>query len=360
MFGQSLRGLRLFLGLLPCLPAAQAATAAHYANYDFSQRPATIDVGCTPLAVPSIVVCELLRRDRLLQAALPKRPLRFQPFEKGPEVIALMREGKVDVTVIGDLPVIEAASRGEARILGLARQGYISIVGPKGRTVADLKGQRIGFVPGTSSHFGLLQALAEARLTEQEVKLVPTPIGEIADALVSGRIDAFSLHEPIPSGVVARYPDRFAAIYKNLSSAYLIATPKVLESDPELRNHLAAALVRAVRWMRKDRANLQLAARWAQQAALPFAGKDPVFSDQEIVRGTRDMLLDIREAPALPRNSRDDHSPAARLLEFMRRQGKLPATAQWSEVSAAFDFAPINTVLAAPKKYRIDDADYVR
>lgn len=319
-----------------------------------------VNFGCSVFGVPNGVTCELMRRDRVLQRALPELELRHQDFEQTPPIMRLIAEDKIDVTSAADLPVLESASRQKVRVIGLVRVGHVVVVGPKGKTVADLRGRRIGYAPGTSSHYGILQALESVGLKEKDVVLVALPIHEIADALLAGKIDAFSLHEPVPSGLIARHPDRYAAIYRNLSFAYQVVTQNFAERHPEAVPHIAAALARAVRWMRKDRANLALAAKWMREAARNLSGKEPGFTETEVIKLTRNTLLDIREAPTLPRNSTAKDSPLVREIAFMREQGKLPPEASWEITRTAFDFAPMADVLARPRHYRIDEFDYAQ
>lgn len=358
-----MRHLRFALGFVLLHTLALPALSAEAQSYnpsDFKTKAGSIDFACITLAVPNAVICELFKRDRLLQAALAGRQLRFHAFPQGPDVVRLISENRIDVTAIGDLPTLQAAARNEVRIIGMVRHGYVTIVGAKGRSMSDLKGQRIGFVPGTSAHYGLLQALDSVQLAESDVRMLSFPIDGIATALLDGKIDAFALHEPIPSGLIARYPDRYGALYRNISNAYLVVGHAGIAITPELPRHLAAALWRAVGWLRRSRANLLQAAQWTQQSAAPFSGDTSLFNQRDIVNATREMLLDVQEAPALPRDSRDEASTLGREFHFMQRTHRLPADVQWEQISQAFDFEAMQSVLADPRHYRIDEFDYIQ
>lgn len=348
--------------IMASLAGAMLALPALAAPTEFAvpaeARPATVQFGCSVFGVPNGVTCELMRRDRILHESLRGLEVRHQPFEQVPPIMRLLAEGKIDVTSAADLPVLESASRRDIRIIGLVRVGYVVVVGPKGSRLADLKGMRIGYAPGTSSHYGILQALESVGLGPTDVTLIALSIDDMAPALLAGKIDAFSLHEPVPSGVIARYPGRYAALHRNLSFAYQVVAESFARRHPDAVPHVAAALARAVRWMRKDRANLALASKWMRQAAAGLSGKEPGFSEAEVIKLTRDTLLDIREAPVLPRNSVGINSPLMREVEFMRRLGKLPAGADWNVIRTAFDFGPMAEVMDNPKKFRVDEFDY--
>lgn len=325
------------------------------------EPPASIRFGCSVFGVPNGVVCELMRRDRILRdglTILTGLPQQHQDFDVTPPIMKLIAEGQMDITSAADLPVLESAARRHIRVIGLIRVGHVIVVGPKGKEMADLKGKRIGYAPGTSSHYGILQALESAGMSERDVQLVALPADKIAPALFNQQIEAFSLHEPVPSGVIAKYPERYAAIHRNLSFAYQVVARSFAERHPEAVPLIAAALARAVRFMRKDRQNLALAAHWMHTAAKNLKGSEPDFSEAEVIRLTRDTLLDIREAPLLPGNSTAPNSPLAREVEFMRQQGRMPEGVIWSTISTAFDFSQMTTVLGNAKKFRIDEFDY--
>ncbi|MGL4495620.1 MAG: aliphatic sulfonate ABC transporter substrate-binding protein [Beijerinckiaceae bacterium] len=65
------------------------------------------------------------------------------------------------------------------------------------KTVADLKGKRIAVTRGTDPHIFLVRALAEAKLTEKDVKLVLLQHGDGRLALERGDVEAWAGLDPI-------------------------------------------------------------------------------------------------------------------------------------------------------------------
>lgn len=338
------------LGATAALPAAgQTANG--------SATP-TLAFGASTTALPNALLAEVLKRDKVLLKNLQGTTITFSSFEKGPEIVRSIRENKVDAAILGDFPTLEAASTADILVLALVRQNFATTVGPKGKTLADMKGQRIGTATGTTGVFTLLQGLESVGLKEDDVKFVALPISELTDALLSGRVDAVALFEPLPSAIIRKYPDRFSALHKQASSAYLVMSKALIENNPQAARQLTAALARAVRWLRKDRANLALAARWTLKAMMPFGGNESLLTEQEIARQTRTTLLDLSDAPALPLNSADKDALLGQEFAFMQRHGKLPATMQWEKVAHSFHPQTMKTILADPKKYRLDVFDY--
>jgi sulfonate transport system substrate-binding protein len=121
-------------------------------------------------------------------------------FTNGPAVNEAFLAGEVDiVNGIGDQPIITALSTGQNNyILASATQepAFGLIVAPDSgiETIADLAGKNIQCTIGTSGHKIVLQYLAQAGLTGDDVNLVNLQDDDAARAgLVSGDLDAIFL-----------------------------------------------------------------------------------------------------------------------------------------------------------------------
>lgn len=64
------------------------------------------------------------------------------------------------------------------------------------KTISDLKGKRIAFLRGSTSHFLLLTALDSAGLSEKDIIPVNMTAGDAGAAFVAGRVDAAVTWEP--------------------------------------------------------------------------------------------------------------------------------------------------------------------
>lgn len=91
------------------------------------------------------------------------------------------------------------------RIIFTVSEGLYRIVARRSagiRTLADLKGKRVGTQPRTSSAYYLDRMLRRVGLTEADVKTVPfvaasaTPLSQIPGALLKGELDAATIWEP--------------------------------------------------------------------------------------------------------------------------------------------------------------------
>lgn len=121
-------------------------------------------------------------------------------FLNGPAVNEAFLAGEVDiVNGIGDQPIITALSTGQNNyVLASATQepamGLIVSADSDINTIADLKGKKIQCSIGTSGHKIVLQYLAQAGLTADDVSLVNMQDDDAAKAgLATGELDAIFL-----------------------------------------------------------------------------------------------------------------------------------------------------------------------
>ncbi|WP_235731785.1 ABC transporter substrate-binding protein [Fundidesulfovibrio putealis] len=158
---------------------------------------------------------------------------------------------------------IQAASRGEPVVLVAALCNKCSaLVVRKGSGLAsiqDLKGRRIGYVPGTMHEILLRETLARVGLDPvKDVSLVRVDFFDMGTALAKGDIDAFLSGEPLPTQAVLQgYGDILAYPYFDDSvgpiNAGMIVRRDTIEKSPQKVERLVAAHVRATRTLQSDK-----------------------------------------------------------------------------------------------------------
>lgn len=312
-----------------------------------------------PLAVPVAVVAEIFKRDRILASNLAKQgiTLQFQPLAKGKEVVALLSQGKVDAFCISDSPLMEAAQAVDLAVLGMVKQSYAAVVAPTGTRMSELRQKRVGSVAGSTSHQALLQGMAAAGLTEKDLTLVMMEVNALPEALLQKRVDAIAAWEPTPSALLAQHPRRFKRIYQQASYSYFVVTRQLFEQQPEVARELSAALLRGVRWLKRDPANLALASRWTVDSMAAFTGKPAMLTPQEVARVTTLDLLDVPGLPLL-RTGSNDAETLKRLFDFMHRQQQLPPRSSWKALQAGLKPAYLRRVAAEPKRHQLQQFSY--
>jgi len=344
----------LLLALLLPVDICQAQTV--------SKRPATQELifAYFPMAVPASVLGETIKRDRLLERNFRRHgvKLTFRPFNRGNETMGLIKNNQIAAVAFGDMPTIEACVIGKMLIVGQAKHGYSIIVGPKGSHMRDLRTKRIGNATGSTGHYALLQALASADIPEHHVTIVPMQLHEMQPAIAAGKIDAFAAWEPIPSATLQAYPNRFDMLHRQVSLMYILVSQQLAESRPEAANELAAAFIRALRWLRQSSTHVTTASKWAQQGMVAFSGKPSTISIDEIARITRSEMLDIIGLPQLPLKDSNGALLLSREFDFMQKHGWVPSTARWEQVQQSFKRELMVQLLKKPAKYGLNRFDY--
>lgn len=144
----------------------------------------------------------------LLQAsgALEGTPYKvsWAQFPAAAPLLEALRGGAVDIGVAGDAPTLNAlAATPDITVVAGNRsptQGGLSIVVPADsplHTVADLRGHTVSpTTQGSIGHYLLLQALGEAGLTANDVKISFLQPVDAGAALASHAVDAWSTWDP--------------------------------------------------------------------------------------------------------------------------------------------------------------------
>jgi len=343
--------LQLAIALLCLAPGVAAA------------KPAPLVLCYQPMASPGGALAAMLQRDRILRQELERSgfSLQMAPVRNGSEAIALLTSGGAHISTLGDMPLLKGASEMPLYAFALIKQNYASVVGPKGLLPSDLKGKRIGNAYGTSSHFALMKTLASSGLTESDAALVPMEVTEMEDALLKGKIDAYAAWAPTPELTLSRYPDRFAAIGKQKSLAFLVISRPLADRHPELPRLVAAALVRAMNLLSKERKELECAADCNLRDIKAMKGaQNQQMTRARLAQDLRADLSSIGYSPRMPRGVEAEGSSLAEEFIFLRKLGKIPAAVTWSAVKGIFRFDILDRVSKNPKRYQTSRFDYDR
>jgi sulfonate transport system substrate-binding protein len=126
----------------------------------------------------------------------------WKEFAGGPQLLEGLKTGAVDFAHSGEAPPIFAQAAGTPLLyIGYAPDGPKSeaILVPKDspiKTVADLRGKKIGLNKGSNVHYLLVRALDKAGLKYADVELVFLPPPDGRAAFEKGAIDAWVIWEP--------------------------------------------------------------------------------------------------------------------------------------------------------------------
>lgn len=331
-----------------------------YSKYSFGKGHDIIDVGVQPLWIPTSMIAETMSRDVVMRDAMAQRGLtiRFHSFLKGSDVNYFLLRGDLEVGVGGDMPALSAAAAASVRIVALMQQGFCSIVARKRMLLSELRGKRIGYAFGSNAHYALLQTLADAGLTEKDVRLVPMDVNQMPGALGRKAIAALAAWEPTPTIALARV-EGSVVIHRSLSSGYLYFARGFYDHRPEAVRHIIASELRALRWLRREEQNLLRASQWAQVSGRSLSGQAPTLTEQQHLTLARADLVGITSTPFMPRL---DLEAGGRLFQefiFLKRLGKTPAGSSWSQVKGCFDLSIIESIVSSASRYKLDSFKYL-
>jgi ABC-type amino acid transport substrate-binding protein len=330
-----------------------------YSKYDFDTDPKVITLATQPLAVPEGSLGEAMARDLTLQRDLARLGfrIRFLPFLKGGDINFFMDKGKVDAAIVGDMPTLMMAAKSAIRVGGLAKLGYGAVVLKNGMMLEDLRGKRIGYAPGTTGHFTLLEAIRQARLRETDVSLVAMDVNAMTAALSQNEIDGFASWEPAPTVAVATTPGT-SKVFRMANSSYLYFSRPFVERNPEATRAIIASMIRSVRWMRADHRNLMKTTGWTLSSGKTLASGNFGATIEQIASITRESLLDISGAPLIPPIHLRIGGPLQMEFLFLQSQGKIPSTVSWETVRACFDTELAKSILSSSEGYGLDEFRY--
>jgi ABC-type nitrate/sulfonate/bicarbonate transport system substrate-binding protein len=325
-----------------------------------SEKKVELRIAYQPLASPAGAIMEAVKRDRLFLQALARKgiELRFVPILKGGDAVTAFRKGELDVSSVGDMPLLELALETPVTVIGQLKRNFASIVAPRGTTAQGLKGKRIGYTFATSGHYALLKTLQNGGLTEQDVTLVPLNVSEMPDALLKGSVDAFAAWEPTPSLFLAQHSDRYSIAGRQKNTSFLVVSKVFAAKNPESVQLLAAALARAMSWFEKDAKNLVRAVSWNQTTTQMLTGKSSAQSTEELIRQITSDLQTIGYSAKLSIFKNQDKNLLVDELEFLKSVGKLPKTAQWGNIRTSFDNSIMEKIYRNRSASLITQFDY--
>lgn len=142
------------------------------------------------------------RQQRGLEATLNPLGIDVQwvEFQFGPPLLEAMRIGSIDIGLVGDTPpIFSQAAKGDLLYVAAVPSGASALLLPAGstlQTLGDLKGKRVAFARGSSSHNLTIAALEKAGLTLDEIQPVQLAPADAAAAFERGSIDAWTIWDP--------------------------------------------------------------------------------------------------------------------------------------------------------------------
>jgi len=195
------------------------------------------------------------------QAALEKRfapagiAVNWIDFPSGPPMLEAMNAGSVDFGQVGDTPPIFAQAAG-ARIVYVAGQpitngqGILVKSDSAIRTLADLKGKRVGFTKGSSAHNVVVMALDKAGLQYSDITPVYLSPPDGAAAFARDAVDAWAVWDPFFAIGETRGGGRVLVNANEIgkTNSFYIANRDFAQRSPQVVSTVIDVLVKTAEW----------------------------------------------------------------------------------------------------------------
>ena len=235
--------------LFAALPAAALLAAARPAR---ATPPKLLKVGTQKGAA----ILSAARQQRSLETLLAPLGIEVQwvEFQFGPPMLEAMRVGAIHIGLVGDTPPIFAqAAKSDLLYVASHPSGASAILLPAGSTLQsleDLKGKRIAFARGSSSHNLTVAALEKAGLGYADVQAVPLAPADAAAAFERGSIDAWTIWDPYYALYEARPGVRVLAESTGIApqNSFIIGSRSYVETYPDVIGKVVGELARVGSW----------------------------------------------------------------------------------------------------------------
>jgi ABC-type nitrate/sulfonate/bicarbonate transport system substrate-binding protein len=354
--GLSRRGaVTLLLALAVTKPVG---AQLYYERYELAPKPGVVNLLVQPMAYPLAFISSAMQRDRVLRSELKQinLSLRVFNFSKGNDIVKAASADSFGMAFLGDMPTVNMSVKFPIAIAGLGKRNFSSVVAREHARIEELKGKKIGYSAGSSSHLVLMRGLKAANLSEKDVQLVALEPSQMVDALESGAVAAFSAWEPTPSIALARSAKN-RAIYKGMSTDWVVLPRQWTTAQPQAALILTAAYIRSINWMRHSKANVQTVAAWVLADSSAFTAEPSKLSVNKVMEIVYKDLLDVPGAPSIP-SVVDGLPPLVREFDFLKELGAIAPAVKADVLRGAFDYGGLKKVQTDPKGHRLFTFDY--
>ncbi len=176
------------------------------------------------------------------------------PFALGKDALTSVLEGKADLAVVADTPVMFALFGGAdiAMLAGISKsRRALAIVAHSDRginRIEDLKGRSIGVSKGTNMPYFLDAMLEVHGVPTDKVTLADLRMDAAISAFKGGQLDAAVLFQPFLAELAAQMGDRIKVFYGEDVYAFrfiLVGKPSYIDSHPQEVQGVLRALIAA-------------------------------------------------------------------------------------------------------------------
>ena len=202
----------------------------------------------------------VVRERKLLEARLPGTQTKWVEFPAGPQILEALAVNSLDFGFTGDTPPVFAQAAGkDIWYAGLEppKPTSSAILVPADspiRTLADLKGRRVGFQKGSSAHFLVVRGVEKGGLQWSDITPVYLTPSDARAAFERGALDAWGIWDPYYAAAEIDGRARVLSTGVGLTSnnSYYLAS-RALTRDTRTLKALFDSLSEADAWVKSNR-----------------------------------------------------------------------------------------------------------
>ena len=189
--------------------------------------------------------------------------VKWVEFTSGPPMMEAISQGAIDFGAVGDSPPIFAQAA-DANIVYAAAspisngQGILVPKDSSIRTVADLKGKRLGFTKGSSAHNVVIATLEKFGLTYSDITPVYLQPPDAGPAFANGSIDAWAVWDPYFAIGEIKQNARILINAQDVAktNSYFIANRDFAQKQSQALRQVIAGIDEAAVWGESHRADV--------------------------------------------------------------------------------------------------------
>lgn len=219
--------------------------------------PATLRIGYQKGSASLV----LAKEHKLLEQRFANTQIKWIEFPAGPQMLEALNIGALDIGSTGDIPPLFAQAAG-ADLLYIAAepakpQAEVIVVGNNSpiHSVAELKGKKVAFQKGSSSHNLLLRALNKAGLAFTDIQPVYLSPADARAAFEQGSVDAWVIWDPYYSALELEGKARLLVNGEGLGliGPFFLAARPYAQANPQFIPALLEELGKAEELTRTDK-----------------------------------------------------------------------------------------------------------
>jgi sulfonate transport system substrate-binding protein len=183
-------------------------------------------------------------------------------FQYGPPLMEALGLGALDLGAAGDTPPLFAQAAGAKIVYAAATPAQQSaiLVPPDSplKSLADVKGKKLAFAKGSSSHNFVVQALAKAGLAYTDITPVYLNPADAIAAFARGSVDAWAVWDPYFAIAERRHNARVLTTTKGVleSNSFYLANRDFAAKHPAVLKAAIEEIGRTTAWAGQHRGEL--------------------------------------------------------------------------------------------------------